>query len=100
MNRLFRSLSVLEKKKSKPEHTLELFWGLSKRQTREVLRKFADLNIVRRELVKLIANNRNVSQFCGHLHDLVLEFRQEMEVDCLAYTSTKVVDVTIYLRGT
>ena len=82
MRQLFRSLCVLEKQQSIPESTLKLFWRLEKRQVGEVVRKFANLNIAKRELLDLPAyENRKAPQFCLRLHDLVLELCQEMEID-------------------
>ena len=45
------------------------------------MRKFADLNIVKRELLQQKANNRRLAYFCVRLYDLVLELCQKMEVD-------------------
>ena len=82
LRRLFRSLCILEKQQLIPESTLELYWRLDKQQVGEVVRKFTNLNIVKRELVdRSTSDNRQVPQFFIRLHDLVLELCQEMELD-------------------
>ena len=82
MRRLFRSLCILENQLLIPESTLELFWGLDKRQVDEVVRKFINQNIVKRELVdRSTGDNRQVPQFFIRLHDLVLKLCQDMETD-------------------
>ena len=79
MRRLFRSLCVLEKQQSIPESTLKLLWGLGNRQVSEIVRKFVNLNIAKREIQNRSASNNR--QFCLHLHDLILELCQEMAVE-------------------
>ena len=49
MRLLFESLCILEKQEAIPESTLMLYWSMSKHSVHEVVRKFADLSIVRRE---------------------------------------------------
>ena len=82
MGRLFRSLCILEKQQFLQESTLKLYWGfegLDEMEVREVVRKFANLNIMRRELVhKSVVKDE---QFCVRLHDLVLELCKKMEVE-------------------
>ena len=82
MARLFRSLCILEKQQFLPESTLKLYWRLERldgSEVREVVRKFADLNLVRRERVDSCTVKKE--QFCVRLHDLVLELCKKMEVD-------------------
>ena len=82
MGRLFRSLCILEKQQFLPESTLKLYWGfegLDQMEVREVVGKFANLNIIRRERVdKSVVKGE---QFCVRLHDLVLELCKKMEVE-------------------
>ena len=52
MGRLFRSLCVLEEQKLTPERALKRYWGLDNRQVGEIVRKFNNLNIVKRDLLK------------------------------------------------
>ena len=50
MERLFRSLGVLGKQQFLQESTLELYWGregLKEMEVREVVQKFANLNLVK-----------------------------------------------------
>ena len=82
MGRLFLSLCILDKRQFLSESTLKLFWGLGgldELAVREVMGKFADLNLVKRERV----DRRIVKeeQLCVGLHDLVLELCKKMEVD-------------------
>ena len=82
MGRLFRSLCILEKQQFLPESTLKLYWRLEELDeigVREVVRKFADLNLVKRE-----REDRTIvkeEQFCFRMHDLVLGLCKKMEVD-------------------
>ena len=82
MVRLFRSLCILEKQLVLLESALKLFWGfevLGELEVKEVLRKFTDLNLVKRERVdRCILNEK---PFCVRLHDLVLGLSQKMKVD-------------------
>ena len=82
MRRLFRSLCVLYKQQIIQQSTLEQYWGLYKRQMQEIVRKFRDLNIAKRDLLKKsTSNNGEVSEFHVHMHDLVLDLRHWMVVD-------------------
>ena len=82
MGRLFCSLCILEKQQFLPESTLKLYWefeGLDEMEAREVVQKFANLNLLKRERI-----DRSVfqdEQFCVRLHDLVLELCKKMEVE-------------------
>ena len=82
MGRLFRSLCILEKQQFLPESTLKLYWkfeGLCEMDVKGVLRKLADLNLVKRERVdKCIVKEE---QFCVRLHDLVLELSKNLQVN-------------------
>ena len=80
MRRLFCSLCILEKQQFLPESTQKLYWGregLGETGASEVVRKFANLNLVKRELVDMSI----VKEFCVRLHDLVLELCKKMEVN-------------------
>ena len=81
MRRLFRSLCVLEKQQLMPESILEQYWALNELQMSEVVEKFTNLYIVKRDLLKRSINiNSKISQFHVYMHDLVLELCQEMVV--------------------
>ena len=63
MGRLFRSLCILEKQQFLPASTLKLYWrfeGLDEMEVREVVRKFADLNLVKRGRGQLDCQGRTV----------------------------------------
>ena len=81
MGHLFRSLRILEKQQFLPESTLKLYWkseGLDEMQVREVAKKFADLNFVKRERVSSCIVKGN--KVCVRLHDLVHELCDRMKV--------------------
>ena len=81
VRRLFRSLCVLEKQQLLPESKLQQYWGLNKRDVGELVQKFRNLSIVKRDILRRSTNtNSEVSQFYVHMHDLVLELCQEMVV--------------------
>ena len=73
MGRLFRSLRILEKEQFLPESAQKLYWkleGLDEMEVREVVKKLADFNLVRRERKdRCIVEDKEV---CIRLHDLVL----------------------------
>ena len=77
---LFRSLSILEKQQLVQESALKLFWvfgRLDEMEAREVMRKFADPNLVRCEQVDGCISKEG--QFCVRLHDLMLELCRKMK---------------------
>ena len=79
---LYRSLSVLEKQKLIPESTLEQYWDLDKRQMGGIVRKFRNLILIKRDLLKeSTSNDGEVSEFHVHIQDLVLELCHGMVVD-------------------
>ena len=82
MGRLFRSLCILEKQHFLPRSTLKSYWGhegLGEVEVREVVGKFANLNLVEREWVDSWIVKEE--QFCVGAHDLVLGLRKTMEVE-------------------
>ena len=82
MGRLFRSLCILENQQFLPESALKLFWGfegLDEMKVKEAVKKFADVNLVKRERVDRCIVKEE--EFCVRLHDLVLELCKEMGVD-------------------
>ena len=82
MVRLFRSLCILEKQQFLPESALNLFWGfegLGELEVKEVMRKFTDLNLVKRERVDGCIFNEE--PFCIRLHDFVLGLCKTMKID-------------------
>ena len=79
MRRLFKSSCVLKKQLLIPESTLERYWGPGKRQVGEIVRKFTNLKIVKRDMVKRSTKNSSeVSQFFVGMHDLLLGLCQYM----------------------
>ena len=82
MKRLFRPLCILEKQKFLPQSTLRLYWRFERLDdiaVREVVLKFADLKLVKRERVDRCVEAEE--ELCVRLHDLVLELSKKMEVD-------------------
>ena len=82
MGHLLRSLCILEKQQFLPESTMKLYWR-SERQDemmlREVVGKFANLNIMKRERVdKSVVKDEH---FCFRFYDLVLELCKKMEAN-------------------